>query len=363
MSARQVLMLGGDPGNRGGIATVIRVYEAAGLFADGTTRYVATHRDGGSAAKAGAALLALLRVGAKLVTGRVALVHVHMASRASFWRKALFVTMARLARRPVIVHLHGAHFDRFHDEESGPLARFVIRWVFRTAEVVVVLSSQWRDVVLRIAPGAVVHRLPNPIATQPPPSEERRPGTVLFLGRYGERKGIFDLLAAVAELAPRHPHLKLVCAGDGDVAAVHAVVREKGVQAQVEVHGWTGGEAKQALLSRAAIFALPSRAEGLPMSILEAMANGLAIVATRVGGIPEAVDDGEQGFLVAAGDRVALTRALERLLQDPDRCRRMGEAGRQRVDERFAADPIVAELQTLYQRYAKPAPAMREELS
>jgi glycosyltransferase involved in cell wall biosynthesis len=98
------------------------------------------------------------------------------------------------------------------------------------------------------------------------------------------------------------------------------------------------------------IFVLPSNWEGLPNAVLEAMAAGLPVVATRVGGVPEVVVEGQTGILVPPRDPNALADALLTLLRDPNLRRRMGQAGRQRVQEYFSVDQMVSKTETLYEQ-------------
>jgi len=96
------------------------------------------------------------------------------------------------------------------------------------------------------------------------------------------------------------------------------------------------------------LFVLPSRSEGISLTLLEAMACGLPIVATRVGGTPEVVLDGETGLLVPPGDPVALAQAILRIGRDPERGLRMGQAGRGRVEQQFDIRRMVADYEALY---------------
>ena len=102
---------------------------------------------------------------------------------------------------------------------------------------------------------------------------------------------------------------------------------------------------------QADIYVLPSYAEGLPMSILEAASYGLPIVATRVGGIPEIIDDGVNGFLIDPGDKGALTDRLLRLIENPELRSQMGRAAYQKVKEKFDVDTVVKQLDSLYQEF------------
>ncbi|HKI18887.1 MAG TPA: glycosyltransferase, partial [Isosphaeraceae bacterium] len=103
-----------------------------------------------------------------------------------------------------------------------------------------------------------------------------------------------------------------------------------------------------AVLARARMFVLPSRSEGIPLTVLEAMARGLPVVATRVGGLAEVVEDGVTGLLVPPADPAALAAAIVGIWDDPNRGNRMGGAGRQRVVERFDVRTMVAGYEALY---------------
>jgi len=115
-----------------------------------------------------------------------------------------------------------------------------------------------------------------------------------------------------------------------------------------ELLGVVGGRAKADALAAADVFVLPSYAEGMPMAILEAMAAGMAIIATPVGSIGEAVTDGQEGFLVAPGDVEALAGRIAALDGDFELRRRMGQAARQTAERRFAIDLVARQVAELY---------------
>lgn len=113
-----------------------------------------------------------------------------------------------------------------------------------------------------------------------------------------------------------YPTLRVCLGGDGEASAARALAQRLGIVDRVETPGWMTGATKAQWLARATIYALPSYAEGLPMSVLEAMAAGAPVVATPVGGISDVLSDGVHGLLVPPGDVVALVAALARLLDD-----------------------------------------------
>jgi glycosyltransferase involved in cell wall biosynthesis len=352
---RVIVMLGMHPQSkgRGGISSVVDVYKDRGLFARWPIVYLGTACAGTSFAKiriAAAALWQFLRI---VSAGRLALLHAHTASRASFWRKSIFMLTALAARKPVVLHLHGGEFDLFYYDECGPLRRRYIRFVLEHVDVVLVLSRRWHDRLGKIAPHAKVAVISNPVAiVDPDNAARRRPDVLLFLGRLVARKGVFDLLEALAIVRTRFPSVTLRYGGEGEAAttAIITRARELGVESCVEMLGWIGGSAKQQALEEATIFVLPSYAEGLPMGVLEAMAAGAAVVATPVGGIPDVVDDEVDGFLVEPGDVQALAERIVRLLGDAGLREAFAGRARKKVLEQFSPERVLTQLENLYEK-------------
>ena len=347
--APRVLMLGTALSGRGGIAAVVSVLDQDGLFEREGVRYLATHADGSRAAKARVALAGCWRTALACLTERPAVVHAHSASHASFLRKSMLLLIARRCGARTIFHLHGGGFRDFASVESGALARWWIRHTLEASSVVIALSEGWAAFLADFAPQARVRVVPNAVdAARLASSRTEEQGRILFLGRADAAKGVHDLLAAVAALAPQFPDIRLAVGGDGDLALLRERAAQLGIAGRLEVLGWIGAQDKADQLARAAVFCLPSHAEGLPMAMLEAMAVGKAVVAARVGAIPEAVADGDNGLLVAPRDVAALAAALARLLSDQALRRRLGARARQSVADRFSTAIVSARLAALY---------------
>lgn len=346
---KHIVMLGTGLDTMGGIASVVRVYQQAGLLQRFGVIYLATHCDGGAGRKLRAMLSALRAFAWLLLRGRVGLVHVHMASRASFWRKSGFLLLAFAARVPAILHLHGGGFAQFYGAECGPLRQRFVRYVFLHCARVVVLSEGWKQWVHTMCGHPHVVCVHNPVVLPPASAwEGRARGAVLSLARLGPQKGSFDLLQAAAQVAPQVAAFELRLGGDGEQDAVRARAGQLGIAAQLNLLGWVAGEGKQRELALASLFALPSYHEGMPMSVLEAMAAGVPVLATTVGGIPEAVADGVEGFLVAPGDVAALAARLLQLLQDDALAQRMGAAGRRKVEAMFSTQAVLPRVEQMY---------------
>lgn len=348
---KSIVMVGTSLQTKGGISAVVNVYKQAGFFDRWGIVYISSHVDGSYAVKVWMAVRGMTRYVWYLVRGRVALVHVHSASNASFWRKAIFILLAYLARRPVVFHLHGGGFVHFFEHECGTLGQYIIRSVLDRAAFILVMSKQWKADLGRITHNRNIVPVYNPVSTAVIRGGEmttRQGHVLLFLARVSKEKGIYDLVRAVSQLSCRGRQLVLRVAGDGDTTAVQSMAQQLGISSQLELLGWTTGAAKARLLAESAVFVLPSYFEGLPMGLLEAMAAGLPVVATRVGAIPEVVRNGVEGFLLVPGDVDALTTALDRLLADSQLRQRMGEAGRSRIIENFLPECVLPRIEAVY---------------
>jgi len=177
---------------------------------------------------------------------------------------------------------------------------------------------------------------------------------VLAAGALVARKGFDVLLAAFATL--EHPAARLWIAGEGEARAeLERALAALGLGGRARLLGVRADVPD--LLAAADVFAMPSRAEGLGIAALEAMAAGLPVVASRAGGLAEVVLDGETGHLVEVGDAAALARALDALCADPERARRLGEAGRARVARHFTAERMVERYEELYREVLAEAAA------
>jgi glycosyltransferase involved in cell wall biosynthesis len=345
---KRIVMLGTRFDTMGGISSVVNVYRDAGLFDRNPITYLPTHRDGRPWQKLAVLLSSLSRFVAMLAMGRVALVHIHVSSRASFWRKCLFFYPAHWFGIPTILHLHGSEFAVFYEQECSARARRFIGRTFDRASKVIALSARWQSWLASISTNSNIECVYNPVLMPPEPDAGlREPGVVLFLGRLGVRKGSYDLLEAVARVAEEIPHVHLVMGGDGEIEQVRHKAEELGLKDKVSLVGWVGRQQKEALLRRATIYALPSYNEGLPMSVLEAMAYGLPVVSTPIGGIPEAITNNVEGVLVEPGDVAGLAQAIRRLLQDPSLSRAMGSAARAKVSTHFDARTIAPRIERI----------------
>lgn len=335
----------------GGMTSFVETMAATPLWERWDVRFVSTHRPGSVADRLREFARGAARFVSALALDPPAVVHLHMAKSGSFFRKAALLWLAAARGVPVVLHMHGGEFRVFYDRMPAPV-RWTVRATLRRASTVVALGARWAERLRDIAPGARIVDIPNPVhiagpVSQPGPGE---PVHVVFLGKMGPAKGTYLLLDAWSKLVAGETRVpcRLTLAGNGEVEAVRAAVSELGLDATVDVRSWLSAVEVGELLGTAQVLALPSRNEGQPMSILEAMSRGICVVATAVGGIPDLVEDGVSALLVPVDDGDALTGALRRVIDDPALRARMGDAGLERARRDFDVSVIWKRLDHLY---------------
>jgi glycosyltransferase involved in cell wall biosynthesis len=349
MTKPHILMLGTSLAAPGGMTSVVRTLRAAGLFATYNITYVSTYEKKGLVTQLRVMLVATSFLLGRLLSGGLSLVHAHSASRGSFWRKSFLCALARTFGVPYVFHIHSGEFPVFFEKECGAAARWWVRKTLQKASAVVCLSESWQAQIGAIAPGAKTLVIGNPVLVPTHLTDVRDPARrVLFLGRLREKKGVFDLIRALPEVQRHFPALCFVLAGDEGEAEVRALAGQLGVMEMIQLPGWVDGEEKQQLLKSADVFVLPSYFEGLPVGLLEAMATGVPVVATPVGGVPDVVDDGVHGLLVTPGDVPGLAAALLRLGADSKLRLALRDAAYQRVLCCYSVPVVLEQFAQLY---------------
>lgn len=269
-------------------------------------------------------------------------IHVHLSHRGSFIREGALVLLARVLRLKVFATIHGSQFvASATDRRWAVLYRFVLMRAYRVA----VLNDQTRAALVRLSVTRpiVILNNPGPVpssrASTPPSSCARR---VVFGGLVGARKGVDVLLRAWPQVLARHPNAELALWGPIDPRT------SSEFRALVEPHyrGVASREELWCALAACRLAVLPSRAEAMPMFIIEAMAHGRPVVGSRVGAVPKQIDGA--GLTVDAGDTEALAAAINCLLSDDCMADAMGNRGKRRYEEQFGAVQTVRALVDFY---------------
>lgn len=311
----------------------------------------------------------LLTAVVKLVRGRfsgqLAGVHVNMAERLSLFRKSVVVVICHVLGIPVVLHLHAAQLQPFF-RKLPTLLQSLTRWVFSLPAVCLVLGGESQRFVteeLKVSRD----RVEIIINGVPEPTHERRTAgnrlvqRILFLGNLSERKGVFDLLKALALPGFDTGRLEVTLAGGGDIAAYQATALELGIDGFVKFLGWSDQRQVSQLMAQADVLVLPSYDEGLPLVILEALANGVAVVCTPVGEIPAVLSNGVNACFVQPGDVPGIAEGLQRVLKDSVFRQTLEENGRKLYEEKFSFNRFFLTLAKIHQRHFGIAGQVRSD--
>ncbi|MEP6772568.1 MAG: glycosyltransferase family 4 protein, partial [Polaromonas sp.] len=309
---------------------------------------------------------ALVKIVRGKLNGRLAGVHVNMAERLSLFRKSVIIVACRALGIPVVLHLHAAQLHHFYRSLPGAL-QMLTRWVFSLPTSCVVLGAAARRFVTEDL-GVPAHRVEIVINGVPEPTHARRDASetlqrVLFMGNLSERKGVSDLLQALALAGFDASRTEVILAGGGDIDTYRTKARQLGIEKLVNFAGWSDQQQVARLMARADVLVLPSYDEGLPLVILEAMANGVAVICTPVGEIPSVLTDGVNARFVQAGDADGIARSLQRVLNDPDLRTSLERNGRAIYEQQFSLSHFFVSIARIHQRNfgvaAQPSRATR----
>lgn len=251
----------------------------------------------------------------------IKIVHIHGASKGSFYRKyVLFSVIRNLSQKKIIYHIHGGGFKDFYLGAS-PFIQKRIRYVINKADVLVCLSENWRHFFSSAFRAKRIEIINNMVL---PPSNTQKVESngqvhLLFLGLIGDNKGIFDLLKTIGNSKKEFEgEILLRVAGNGETDRLRESIKNWKLEKLVHFVGWVDSQKKEELFRSSDIFILPSYKEGLPLSILEAMSFGLPIIASNVGGIPDLIYKYQNGILVEPGNQIEIKNAIQNLITNKD---------------------------------------------
>lgn len=285
----------------------------------------------------------------RVVRWRIDIVQVMASDFLVFWESVAYVLVAKALRRATVLRLGGA-FDRFWDA-SGPRARRWIAWGIGLPDRLIVQSDYWVGVAAtagRTSGVVVVNNWVGDDLPNPAPRPVRPVPELLFIaGNEATRKGVDTLLAALDQLYRGTIDFRLT------MVAVPGPLRTRVTTLpwaeRISCHGFVERAAVLALMDQADVFVLPSRGEGFPNSLVEAMARGCAAIATPVGAVPEVMEHGVSGMIVPVDQPDSLAATLTQLVAAPDLRRALATAAVARVTSRFTASAIRAVIDGLYQ--------------
>lgn len=271
--------------------------------------------------------------------------------------------IARFARVETLLHIHGTDWDTFYTREPNWL-KILYKTGLRMPKQIIVLYETWRCNINQLVPNAIVHSLANCLEDVNPPDStlakrlrselglNENNFVVLTVGFVGWRKGYLDILDAVPMVVKDNDLVRFVFVGGeeypGESNQVISRVENENLGKWVLVTKEVQRSKIPEYLAAADVFLLPSRREGMPISILEAMRAGLPVIVTKVGAIPEMIENWESGLLIEPGVPDAIARAVIDLSRNGDERQKLAKSARKTFEKNFEVNACIAKLASIY---------------
>lgn len=278
----------------------------------------------------------------KLITKRPDVVHFNTASRGSTYRNVLFSVFVRMFRIPYIIHLHGGGYPKFVGELSKAQMRLILSY-FRHAESVIALTPSWSEFLatqlavntsrIAVIPNGTAD--PGPVLTTG--AEKAATPTFVYAGRLTKAKGVPELIRGFHAL-PEGMNARLILIGGSTDKSVSAEL-DKSTENIIQL-GWRTNHETLTEMAAAWAVVLPSHFENMPLTVLESMSVSTAVIATRVGGIPEMIRDNVDGILIPPCDVHHLTQSMKVLCQI-EAAIEYGASGRARWLQSYTSERMI----------------------
>lgn len=338
----RVLMIGPSLKLKGGMSTVISKYFQYDFTSKYDISYISTTFSDSNFKKYGKMIRSMFIFLFKV--GQYDIVHIHCASKKSFYRKSYYILVAKLFKKSVILHVHGGGFRNFYEKSSDVLKKY-IKFVFSKTDKVLVLSKEWFNFFQTVVDEKKIEILYNGVDV---PNELylKEPNSIVFIGTINEDKGIFSFVKIFSSLLKDFPQLKLIIAGSGENNRLKKMIQQLKLNDSVISLGWIDSEKKNAILKKTKYFVLPSKYEGMPMALLEALSYGCIPFVSNVGGIPEVIDN-RIGVLFDPNDLRDIEVKIKSYLTNTKNDKQF-ELARQIIIDRFSLKEHYSKLNQIY---------------
>ena len=338
-----ILQIGSDLSDKGGIATVMNEIISSRLGKKYNIKQISTYINGHAYKLF---FIAIIKIFMLNFIYNIEIAHIHMASKGSFYRKSIIIRICKLFNIKVVLHAHGSEFEKFYDSSKH---KKYIKRTLNKVDKLIVLSNSWKEFYSKLVDNTKIQVVYNGVKIYDnieKNNNEIKQG--LFLGRMGKRKGIYDLIDAVELLRNENYNFKIVLAGDGEIDNVKKIIKTKGLQKYFEIVGWIDGKQKDKIFNKSDFLVLPSYNEGLPMSILEAMSRKVLVISTNAGGIPEIINNGNNGILIESGNIYELKSAIKNAIIPNDNIENIKNKALETIKENFNIEDMINEIEKIY---------------
>ena len=279
------------------------------------------------------------------------IVHIHMASRRSTFRKIKYIKIAKKYNKKVILHIHGGGFKKFYDEECNLKKQKYIKKYLNYCDKVIVLSEEWKKYFEKLFAKEKITIVYNGVNIPKDYNKDINNKKILFLGRLVKEKGIYELIESIKDLTKEYKDIQLYIGGDGDLEKLKELVKEQKLENNIIFLGWIDTKTKEKYLKGCSFFILPSYFEAMPVSLLEAMAYKSIVIATNVGGIPQIITNNTNGILIKEKNNTAISNSIRILLNDSSRRKEFSENARKTIEKNFDILKTISEIVNIYNNW------------
>lgn len=345
-----VLMVGVDKKAVGGMWTVVENYLNDKKFCNDTNLiYIPTATSTSIVGKILFSGKGLIKVIFTLLSRRIDIVHVHMAERGSVFREGIVAILGKLFGSKVIIHMHGATFEEWYITKNCFIQQ-IISWILNKADKLLILGEFWNEFASgMMKDNCKIQVLHNAVNVPKKRKYNEKSTEIMFLGMLIRRKGIDDFLEAIKEIKGELPSdVRVKLYGSDKHSNIQEKIDGENIGNIVSYYGWLTNENREECFSRTMINVLPSYNEGLPMTILEAMAFGIPTISTNVAAIPEAICDREEGILINPGDVKALANAILSIVTDTEKRVKFSKNAYSRAIKEFDVEKHIEKLRLIY---------------
>lgn len=344
---KKVLVISVSNNGRGGVASVVTTFMNNDVLNNEfDINYLHSHNPRGKLIKYTSMLKAYFTFPFFLLFHDFHVAHIHGSLKGSFVRKYYFLIWLRIFSIPTIYQCHAALVTKFFTSLS-PRKLSVFQSAFGKYQLRLCLGSSWVSHFSRLT-----HQdwevLFNPVPELTLQKITHEDCNFTFMGELSERKGIHDLLNAFSQV--KSENSRLLIAGNGDIDSLKVLCDEIKILNKVEFLGWINNEQKLELLAKTDVVILPSYAEGLPMSVLEAMSVGLPVITTPVGAVEDAITHDVHGLLVEPGNIPQISQAITELSDNASKRKALGDEAKVKFLSCFKDDVVAKDLAGYYNR-------------
>ena len=354
---KRVLLLGPSRLAAGGVSTHLNQIFSSAIAKDFDLHHFQVGSEGRRESRAGMIcrlLISPITLSITIIRYFPSIVHLNMSmGQKSYWRDLVYLIISKLMGQRVVFQIHGGLLPQELFSHSKLLTR-LLRVVLRHCDIIVLLARTELNAYREFVPKARLELIANAIEvegvikknTTPKPG----PLKVVYVGRLIKTKGINEVIEAFYLLSKENRKIQLTIAGSGqEKANLQNRVTELGLDEFVVFAGEVFGAQKNKIWHEADLFVFPTyHKEGLPYSVLESMAAGTPIITTRVGALPDIIEEGVHGFFVPAKDPEALAESIARLDSDRELLALMSSAARDRVIKEYSLSRLANDFQRLY---------------